>query len=126
MFPRLCPVCGKPSVSVQWRSEHLKDLTLVCSSCGLEGDTAALLQERDLADLLQDLRSEEVAEPATGQTKKQVAREMQITPQTLNRHIQQDGLKTHAADGAAYVHADQLREIWRRKRVRNAHPQRST
>ncbi len=78
-------------MSVQWRSEQLKDLTLVCSSCGLEGDTAALLQERDLADLLQDLRSEEVAEPATGRRRSRPPGMMQITPQTLNRSIQQDG-----------------------------------
>lgn len=100
--------------------------TLVCSACGLKGDTAALLQERDLADLLQDLRSEEVAEPAKGRRRSRPPGMMQITPQTLNRSIQQVGLKTHTADGAVYVNADQRRDIWRGKWMRNANQQRGT
>jgi hypothetical protein len=122
VFPRPCPVCGDPSLGVEWRSEHLQDFIVVCSYCGFEGDTAALLKERNLAELLRDMRSEEVAEPTTWWTKKQAAREMRITPQTLNRYIQQDGLKTHTADGAVWVNADQLREIWRGKRMRDQNP----
>ncbi|RPE75632.1 hypothetical protein EDF28_3577 [Curtobacterium sp. PhB137] len=122
VFPRACPVCGDPSMGVEWHSEQLQDFTLVCSYCGFKGDTAALLKERDLAELLRDMRSEEVAEPTKWWTKKQAAREMRITPQTLNRYIQQDGLNTHTADGAVYVNADQLREIWRGKRMRDQNP----
>ncbi|WP_175415957.1 hypothetical protein [Curtobacterium sp. SGAir0471] len=50
---------------------------------------------------------------------------MRITPQTLNRYIQNDGLKTHTADGEVYVNADQLREIWRAKRLLDANQQRT-
>lgn len=68
------------------------------------------------------MRSEEVAEPTTWWTKKQAAREMRITPQTLNRYIQHDGLNVQISDGDVYVNADQLREIWRGKRVRDKNP----
>lgn len=50
---------------------------------------------------------------------------MRITPQTLDRYIQNDGLKTHTADGGVYVNADQLRDIWRGKWMRDANQQRS-
>lgn len=72
--------------------------------------------------LLGDMRVEDAPEPTTWWTKKQAAQEMRITPQTLNRYIQQDGLQTHTADGAVYVNADQLREIWRGKRMRDQNP----
>lgn len=109
-------------MGVKWRSERLQDFIVVCSYCGFEGDNAALLKERNLAELLRDMRSEEVAEPTTWWTKKQAAWEMRITPQTRNRYIQQDGLRTHTADGAVYVKTDQLREIWRGKRLRDQNP----
>lgn len=72
-------------MGVEWQSERLQDFTLVCSYCGFEGATAALLKDRNVHELLRDMRSEEVAEPTTWWTKKQAAREMRITPQTLNR-----------------------------------------
>lgn len=122
VFPRPCPICGDAAIGVEWQSEQLQDFTLTCSYCGFEGDTTALLRHRDLAELLREMRSEEAAESTTWWTKKQGAREMRITPQTLNRYIQNDGLKTHTADGEVYVNADQLREIWRVKRARDSNP----
>jgi len=117
VLPRPCPICGDPSMGVEWRSEQLLDFTLICTYCGFEGDTTALLKDRDVRTLMNDMRIEEAAEASSWWTKKQAAREMRITPQTLNRYIQRDGLKTHTADGTVYVNADQLRELWRGKRV---------
>ncbi|QCR43429.1 hypothetical protein C1N91_07585 [Curtobacterium sp. SGAir0471] len=65
VIPRPCPVCGDASMGVEWQSEQLQDFTLTCTYCGFEGDTAALLKERDLAELFRDMRAEEVAEPTT-------------------------------------------------------------
>jgi hypothetical protein len=122
VLPRPCWLCGGETMGVEWRSAELRDFTLVCSYCGAEGDTALLLKEPDVRVLLGDMRVEDAPEPTTWWTKKQAAREMRITPQTLNRYIQQDGLKTHTADGAVYVNADQLRKIWRTKRMRDQNP----
>jgi hypothetical protein len=127
VFPRPCPVCDSPSMGVEWQSEHLTDFTLVCAYCGFEGNTAALLKDADVHELMRDMRVEEAAEATSWWTKKQAAREMRITPQTLNRYIQHDGLETHTADGSVYVNAGQLRELWRTKqaRVKKRHPDES-
>jgi hypothetical protein len=122
VFPRPAPVHEDPSIGGEWRSEHLQDFTLICSYCGLEGDATALLKDHGVHELFCDMRSEEVTEPTAWWTNKQAAREMRITPQTLNRYILQDRLKTHMAAGAVYVNADQLREIWRGKRFRDQNP----
>lgn len=122
VLPRACPVCDSPSMGVEWQSDQLTDFTLVCAYCGFEGSTAALLKDRDVREILRDMRIEEAPETTSWWTKKQAVREMRITPQTLNRYIQQDGLKTHTADGSVFVHADQLREIWRDKRMRDQNP----
>lgn len=127
VFPRPCPVCGDPSMGVEWHSEGLADFTLVCAYCGFEGNTAALLKDADVHELMRNMRVEEAAEATSWWTKKQAAREMRITPQTLNRYIQHDGLETHTADGSVYVNAGQLRELWRTKqaRVKKRHPDES-
>lgn len=125
VLPRPCWVCGSETVGIEWHSAQLQDFTLACSYCGAEGDTALLLKDPDLTEILRKMRRlEDAPEPTTWWTKKQAAREMRITPQTLNRYIQQDGLQTHTADGAVYVNAGQLREIWRAKRVRDQNPRR--
>ncbi len=122
VFPRPCPVCGDPSMGVEWRSEELADFTLACAYCGFEGSTEALLKDRDVREILRDMRFEDAPEATTWWTKKQAVREMRITPQTLNRYIQRDGLTTHTASGDVHVNADQLREIWRTKRLRDQNP----
>lgn len=122
VFPRPCPVCGDPSMGVEWHSEELTDFTLVCAYCGLEGSTESLLRDRDVRELLRNMRFEDAPEATTWWTKKQAVREMRITSQTLNRYIQRDGLRTHTADGDVYVSADQLRELWRVKRLRDNNP----
>lgn len=110
-------------MGIKWHSEQLQDFALACSYCGAEGDTALLLKDPDLTELFRKIRRlEDVPEPTTWWTKKQAAREMRITPQTLNRYIQQDGLTTHTAGGAVYVNAGQMREIWRGKRMRDQSP----
>jgi hypothetical protein len=126
IFPRACPVCGSPSMGVEWQSEQLTDFTLVCAYCGFEGSTAALLQDRDVRELLRDMRIEDAPEPSTWWTKKQATQEMRITPQTLNRYIQRDGLTTHTAGGDVYVNSEQLREMWRTKRLRDQNPREHT
>lgn len=112
-------------MGVDWQSEQLRDFTRVCSCSGFEGNTTALLKDRDVHGLLRDMRSGEISERTTWCTNKQAALEMRITSQTLNRYIQQDGLKTHTADGAVYVDPDQLREVWRVKRERDQSPRTS-
>lgn len=54
---------------------------------------------------------------------KHASQEMRITPQTLNRYIQHGRLDVHIGDGDVYVNADQLREIWRGKRMLDENPQ---
>lgn len=66
------------------------------------------------------MRFEDAPEATTWWTKKQAAREMRITSQTMNRYIQREGLATHTADGSVYVNADELRRLWRFKRERDA------
>lgn len=105
-------------MGVEWQSEQVKDFTLVCASCGFAGNTAALLKDQDVRDLMRDMRIEEVPETKSWWTKKQAVSEMRITPQTLNRYIQHEGLKTHTAHGSVYVNADELRELWRTKQIR--------
>lgn len=123
VLPRTCWVCGTDGMGIEWQSADLRDFTLSCSYCGHVGDTALLLEDPELKDLLRKMRRlEDQPETTTWWTKKQAAREMRITPQTLNRYIQNDGLATHTADGEVYVNADQLREIWRAKRVRDQNP----
>jgi hypothetical protein len=126
VLPRPCPVCGDPSMGIEWRSEEPGDFTLACAYCGFEGATDALLKDRDVHELLRDMRAEQTADPTTWWTKKQAAREMRITPQTLNRYIQHDGLQTYTADGVVYVEASQVRELWRAKRVRDQNPRERT
>jgi hypothetical protein len=122
VFPRPSPVCGDPSRGVEWHSVELADFTLACAYCGFEGSTEALLKDRDVREILRDMRFEDAPEPTSWWTKKQAVREMRITPQTLNRYIQRDGLTTHTASGDVHVNADQLREIWRTKRLRDQNP----
>jgi len=119
VMPRPCPVCDGPGMGVEWQSEQLLDFTLVCDYCGFEGSTGALLHDRDVRRLLSDMRIEDAAEASEWWTKKQAATEMRITPQTLNRYIQNDGLPTQTADGTVYVNSDELRRLWRQKRVRD-------
>jgi hypothetical protein len=114
------PVCGDPSMGVESHSEELADFTLVCAFCGFEGTTDALLKDRDVRELLRDMCFEDTPDATTWWTKKQAAREMRITSQTLNRYIQREGLATHTADGSVYVNADELRRLWRFKRERDA------
>lgn len=38
---------------------------------------------------------------------------MRISPQTLDRYIQRDGLRTHTHGDDVYVNSAQLRELWR-------------
>jgi hypothetical protein len=117
--PRPCPVCDVAAMGVDWCSDELKDFTLACAHCGFEGSTDALLHDRDVRSILGDMRVEYAPETTEWWTKKQAAQEMRITPQTLNRYIQQDGLPTSTAEGAVYVNADRLREIWRGKKIRD-------
>jgi len=124
VFPRPCPICDSPSMGIEWQSEQLTDFTLVCAYCGFEGNTAALLKDRDVRELMRDMRVEDAQEATSWWTKKQAVREMRITPQTLNRYIQHDGLRTHTADGSVYVNAGQLRELWRSKHSRGANVRR--
>ncbi|ROP65650.1 hypothetical protein EDF55_0088 [Curtobacterium sp. ZW137] len=119
VFPRSCPVCDSPSMGVEWQSEQLTDFTLICAYCGFEGSTVALLKDPHVSELMRDMRVEDTPETTSWWTKKQAVREMRLTPQTLNRYIQHDGLATHTADGTVYVNADQLRELWRAKRSRD-------
>jgi hypothetical protein len=119
VLPRPCPVCDGPGMGVEWQSEQLLDFTLVCAFCGFEGSTGALLHDRDVRRLMTDMRIEDAPEPTEWWTKKQAAQEMRITPQTLNRYIQNDGLSTQTADGAVYVNTDELRSLWREKRSRD-------
>lgn len=119
VLPRPCPICGDESMGVEWQSEQLTDFMLVCAYCGFEGDTAALLKDDRTRELIRDMRVEDAPESTVWWTKKQAVAEMRLTPQTLNRYIQQDGLRTHTAGGNVYVNADQLRQLWRRKRLRD-------
>lgn len=119
VFPRSCPVCDSPSMGVEWQSEQLTDFTLICAYCGFEGSTVALLKDPHVSELMRDMRVEDTPETTSWWTKKQAVREMRLTPQTLNRYIQHDGLATHTADGTVYVNAEQLRELWRAKRSRD-------
>ncbi|WP_416394207.1 MULTISPECIES: hypothetical protein [unclassified Curtobacterium] len=120
VVPRPCPVCSNDeTMGVEWQSEQLTDFTLSCSYCGFEGSTTALLKDADVRKLVQHMRVENVPEATVWWTKKQAASEMRLTPQTLNRYIQNDGLATHTANGTVYVNADQLRELWRGKRLRD-------
>lgn len=127
VLPRPCPVCGMPTMHIERHSEAVTDISIVCSYCRFEGDAKAMMKDRDVRSLLTDIRFEEAAPAAEWWTKKQAAREMRITPQTLNRYIQHDGLRTHTAEGNVYVNADQLRELWRAKhaRVKRRHPKES-
>ena len=117
--PRPCPVCDEAAMGAEWHSDELTDFTLACAHCGLEGSTDALLHDRDVRTILADMRVEYAPETTEWWTKKQAVREMRITPRTLDRYIQHDDLPTNTADGAVYVNADRLREIWRSKKIRD-------
>jgi hypothetical protein len=119
VLPRPCPLCDEPEMGVDWSSDQLEDFTLTCSHCGYQGDTSALLRDRDVRRILGDMRVEYAPEPSEWWTKKQAVRELRITPQTLNRYIQHDHLPTQTADGNVYVNADELRGLWRQKRIRD-------
>ncbi|MCS6570310.1 hypothetical protein NYQ35_16005 [Curtobacterium flaccumfaciens pv. flaccumfaciens] len=119
VLPRPCPLCDEPEMGVDWSSDQLDDFTLTCNHCGYQGDTAALLRDRDVRRILGDMRVEYAPEPSEWWTKKQAVSELRITPQTLNRYIQQDHLPTQTADGTVYVNADDLRGLWRQKRIRD-------
>lgn len=118
VLPRPCPVCSGETMAVERRSEEVTDIALRCSYCGFEGDAAALLKERNVRALLTDIRFEEAAPAAEWWTKQQAVNEMRITPQTLNRYIQHEGLATHTKDGVVWVRAEGLRDLWRQKQVR--------
>jgi hypothetical protein len=115
--PRPCPVCDEPAMGAEWHSDELTDFTLTCAHCGLEGSTEGLLHDHDVRSILTEMRVEYAPEPAEWWSKKQAAQEMRLTPQALNRYIQHDRLSTHTADGTVYVRADELRDLWRAKRV---------
>ena len=115
--PRPCPLCSEPQIGADWNSEELIDFTLTCAHCGFEGDVEALLKDRDVKSVLTDMRFEFASEPSEWWTKKQAAAEMRISVRAVELYIQKDGLPTQTANGAVYVRADELRELWRAKRI---------
>lgn len=122
VFPRACPVCDSPSMGVEWQSDQLTDFALICAYCGFAGSTAALLKDANVRELMRDVRVEYAPEASIWWTKRQAVREMRLTPQTLNRYIRHDGLRTHTADGSVFVNADDLRALWRSKRLNDPNP----
>ena len=118
VLPRACPVCSEPKMRIEWRSDAVADIAIVCGYCGFEGDAKALIKEPNVRSLLADIRVEEAPQPAEWWTKQQAVDEMRITPRTLNRYIQHDGLATHTKDGVVWVRAEGVRDLWREKQVR--------
>ncbi|MGW8430920.1 hypothetical protein ACWGJ9_07320 [Curtobacterium citreum] len=118
VLPRPCPVCAADTMTIERRGLEVTDIGLVCSYCGFEGDAAALVKDRAVRALLTDIRFEEAPPAAEWWTKAQAVDEMRLTPQTLNRYIQHEGLETHTKDGVVWVKADDVRDLWRAKQVR--------
>lgn len=117
-LPRPCPICATDTMTIERRGDQVTDIALVCGYCAFEGAAQALMKDRGLRTLITDIRIEEAPEPAEWWTKKQAIEQMRLTSQTLNRYIREDGLATHTKDGTVYVHAKDVRDLWRAKRVR--------
>ncbi|WIA97637.1 hypothetical protein [Curtobacterium sp. MCBA15_004] len=119
---RACPVCGNETMRIERRGETeggvAASIALVCSYCAFEGDAKALTKDRDVRTLVADIRVEEAPDPAEWWTKRQALDEMHLTSQTLNRYIREDGLATHTDAGVVYVRAEDVRDLWRSKRIR--------